>query len=173
LNVPGLIREAEARGVLIEPVAHYFARADAHENVFRMGITSLPIDRIRAGVAALAEVIRDMLGGAQPAGEQGVWLTGSALKETMSGATLLYKTVYGEPCSIELLPDGSMTGRAGYADEDRDAGRWWIEDDRWFRQWNNWAYGEPIGFHTTLDGDRIRWFNTDRRLIDSAVISRP
>jgi len=173
LNVPDLIREAEARGVLIEPVAHYFARADAHENVFRMGITSLPIDRIRAGVAALAEIIRDVMGGVQPAAEQGVWLTGSALREAMAGATLLYKTVYGEPCSIELLPDGTMTGRAGYADEDRDTGRWWIEDDRWFRQWNNWAYGEPIGFHTTLDGDRVRWFNADRRLIDSAVISRP
>ena len=138
-----------------------------------MGITSLPIDRIRAGVAALAEIIRDVMGGVQPAAEQGVWLTGSALREAMAGATLLYKTVYGEPCSIELLPDGTMTGRAGYADEDRDTGRWWIEDDRWFRQWNNWAYGEPIGFHTTLDGDRVRWFNADRRLIDSAVISRP
>ena len=172
LNVPDLIREAEARGVLIEPVTHYFLRDEGHENVFRMGVTSLPIERIRAGVAALAEVVREMSGEGLPT-EQGVWLTGSSLRNTMCGATLLYKTVYGEPCSIELLADGSMTGRAGYANEDRDTGRWWIEGDRWFRKWNSWAYAEPIGFFTALDGDRVRWFNEERRLIDSAVIVRP
>lgn len=171
LNVPDLIREAEARGVLIEPVSHYFAEPSGQENVFRMGITGLPIERIRPGVAALAEVIREL--GAPPSADQtGVWLTGSALRDTMSGATLLYKTVYGEPCTIELMPDGTMVGRSGYANEDRDIGRWWTDEDRWFRQWSNWAYGEPIGFHTAIDGDRVRWFNTDRRLIDSAVIVR-
>jgi len=35
-------------------------------------------------------------------------LSGEALRSTMSGAVLLCKTVYGDPCTIELLPDGRM-----------------------------------------------------------------
>jgi GntR family transcriptional regulator / MocR family aminotransferase len=69
-------------------------------------------------------------------------LRGQALRRAMAGRTLLYSTVYGEPCTIQARADGALVGRAGYANEDRDSGRWWIEGDRWFRQWHSWAYGE-------------------------------
>ena len=99
-------------------------------------------------------------------------LSGERLRAALRGLTLLYKTVYGDPCTIELLPDGRMAGRAGYANEDCDAGRWWTEGDRWYRQWDRWAYGEPAGYHTVIEADRVKWFNTDGVLVDSAVISR-
>jgi GntR family transcriptional regulator/MocR family aminotransferase len=63
-----------------------------------------------------------------------------------------------------------MAGRAGYANEDRDDGRWWIEDDRWFRQWKGWAYGEASGYLTRIEGDRVQWFNAQGRLVDSAIL---
>ena len=66
-----------------------------------------------------------------------------------------------------------MVGRAGYANEDNDRGRWWIEKDRWCRQWNNWAYRETARFHTRIDHDRIQWFNDEGRLVDSAVFVPP
>ena len=100
-------------------------------------------------------------------------MSSAALKKRLAGATLLYKTVYGDPCTIELKEDGRMIGRAGYANEDRDTGRWWVEGDLWCRQWKAWAYGEVSRLYTRIDGDRIQWFRAEGpdtgRLVDSAV----
>ena len=175
LDARDLAREAEARGVLIEPVGHYYAGGHRPKNVFRMGITGLPKERIRDGVAALAEVIRAMTGSDIPVldAQRKAWLSGASLKKRMAGATLLYKTVYGDPCTIELKEDGRMVGRAGYANEDRDTGRWWVEGDQWCRQWKVWAYGEISRLLTRIDGGRIQWFRAEGpeagRLVDSAV----
>ena len=50
LDSRALAREAEARGVLIEPVdAHYAGLAPP--NVFRLGVTGVPETRIRTGIA--------------------------------------------------------------------------------------------------------------------------
>lgn len=174
LDVAALTRVAERRGVLIDPIQQCYAAGDGPRNAFRLGFTSLPATRIRAGIAALAGAIRDTAeGGLEklPMDKRGV-LGGERLRSALRGLTLLYKTVYGDPCTIELLPDGRMAGRAGYANEDCDAGRWWTEGDRWYRQWDRWAYGEPAGYHTVIEADRVKWFNTDGVLVDSAVISR-
>ena len=100
---------------------------------------------------------------------KGKWLSDRELKRILPGATILYKTVYGDPCTIELLRQGQMAGRAGYANEDRDQGRWWIEEGMWCRQWENWAYGEISRFRTRIEGGRIEWFNEQGRLVDSAL----
>lgn len=174
LDVEDVARAAEARGVLIEPVMHYYAGDDAPANVFRMGVTGIPEERIRSGVWELAEVVRDMTGGGKILSDADTECpSGAELRRVMPGATFLYKTVYGDPCTIELLPGGEMNGRAGYANEDRDTGRWWIEDDLWCRQWNNWAYGEVSRFRIRLVGERIQWINARGSVVDSAVFVRP
>jgi GntR family transcriptional regulator/MocR family aminotransferase len=173
LDVEEFAAEAERRGVLIEPVGPYYADSKAPRSIFRLGVTSLPLDRIRQGVAALADLMRDLPGTADAFPETAsARLSGEALRTAMSGATLLCKTVYGDPCTIELLPDGQMVGRAGYANEDCDEGRWWVEGDFWCRQWNRWSYGETSSLMTTIVGDRIGWFDAGGRLVDSAVIRR-
>src|SRR3546814_2295093 len=73
-------------------------------------------------------------------------LRGKALRRAMAGASLLYSTVYGAPCTLEINADGNLAGTAGYAGEDCDRGHWWLEDDRWYRQWRQWAYGEATGY---------------------------
>ncbi len=170
LSVHDLAREAEARGVLVEPVDRYYAAGIPPEPVFRLGVTGIPAARIRDGIAILAEVIR-ALSGSLPRVDLKApgWLTPAELRRQMPGATLLCKSVFGEPCTIELSADGQLIGRAGYANEDRDEGRWWIEEDRWCRQWNTWSYGEVARFRTRLEGERIQWFNDAGRLVDSAV----
>lgn len=179
LDARDLARQAEARGVLVEPVGHYYAAGNGPKNVFRMGITGIPIERIRDGVAVLTDVIRTMTGGDIPHLDvrKRRWMKGPELRRKLAGATLLYKTVYGDPCTIELHEDGAMIGRAGYANEDRDSGRWWIEDDLWCRQWQAWAYGEISRLYTRIDGDRIQWFRAEGpsagRLVDSAVYIPP
>ncbi|HTP40726.1 MAG TPA: GntR family transcriptional regulator [Steroidobacteraceae bacterium] len=167
---PGqLARRAAAVGVLIEPVAPF--GESAH---FCMGVTSLRTERIREGVEKLARLIRtDPLLGSRRIQQEGAHvLKGAALRRALSGATLLYNTAYGEPCTLELRPDGRLIGRAGYSDEDQDTGRWWIEGDRWFRQWRHWAYGESVGYWIGVDNDQIRWFNAEGLLVDTAVIAR-
>lgn len=173
LDVARLAVEAERRGVLIESVGPYYAGGAAPRNIFRLGVTSLPLDRIREGVAILADLMRDLPGVAPafPHSSEGR-LTGAALQTAMSGAMLLCKTVYGDPCTIELHPDGRMTGRAGYANEDCDFGHWWVEDDVWCRQWDRWSYGETASFQTVIVDDRIGWFDANGRLVDSAVVRR-
>nr|HBN55107.1 hypothetical protein [Stenotrophomonas sp.] len=69
--------------------------------------------------------------------------------------------------------DGTLAGTAGYAGEDCDNGHWWIEDDRWYRQWRQWAYGEAAGYALVLDGDQLRLYGEDGRLADTAVLTRP
>ena len=66
--------------------------------------------------------------------------------------------VYGEPVEIHLHADGSMTGHAGLAGEDRDYGRWWLDGDRYVRQWQRWSYAEPASYAVVLDGERIKFY---------------
>lgn len=169
MNAFELARAAATVGVLIEP-----ASEGGQTNVFSMGVTSLPKERIRDGVELLARLIRGdkTLGLRQLQEETAPPLKGKALQRALTGTTLLYNTVYGEPCTIELRSDGVLIGRAGYANEDCDTGRWWIENDLWFRQWENWAYGESLGLITAIDGDQIRWFKPDGLLVDTALIVR-
>src|SRR3546814_19825936 len=79
----------------------------------------------------------------------------------MAGASLLYSTVYGAPCTLEINADGNLAGTAGYAGEDCDSGHWWLEDDRWYRQWRQWAYGEATGYEVVGDGDQMRFYGED------------
>lgn len=171
LDARDIARAAESRGVLIEPVSAYYAGGEAPPHVFRLGVTGIALNRIRDGVATLAETIGDLAGGSIPHLDLGrrEWLCGEELRQAMSGATLLYKTVYGDPCTIELLRDGAMRGRAGFANEDRDEGRWWVEGECWYRQWSTWAYGEASGFITRIEGGQVLWFNLQGKLVDRAL----
>jgi GntR family transcriptional regulator/MocR family aminotransferase len=172
LDARHLVSQAARRGVHVEEVSRYFAGADQPRNCFRMSVRGIPVGRIRPAVAKLAEFVRDIDGGLAERLEaaRGVWLRGEDLRRAMCGARIRLDTVYGDPCTIDLMTEGTMTGRAGYADEDCDTGRWWIDDDRWFRQWKVWAYAEPAGYFTVLDGTTIKWFNGDGRLVNHATL---
>jgi GntR family transcriptional regulator/MocR family aminotransferase len=168
MNSLELARAASGLGVLVEP------DEGNSRNVLRMGVTSVPKESIRAGVELLARLIRgdQRLGSRRLEDDPLRPLTGKALQRALSGKTLLYNTVYGDPCTIHVRSDGALVGRAGYANEGCDTGRWWVEDGRWFRQWQHWAYGEALGLVTIVDGDQVRWFKSDGLLIDTALIVR-
>jgi len=171
-DVANLTREAEKHGILIEPVEHYYANTEHAENCFRMGVTSITADQIRPGVAQLVKLIRSLVKGQVEhlSNTSGRWLTGDELQETMAGATVLYREVYGAPCTIEHLTDGTMNGRLGFANEDRDSGRWRVDGDLFYRKWDRWVYGEETGYFVVIDGDKIKYFNSDKQIVDSAFI---
>ena len=171
-DVANLSVEAERHGILIEPVSRYYADKDHAENCFRMGVTSLVVDKVRPGVERLVELIRELVRGQVEhlTTSSGNWLQGDVLAGAMSGATLLYREVNGWPCTIVYNPDGSMTGTRGFANEDRDAGRWRVDGDRFFRKWDRWVYGEETGYFIVMEGDKIKFFNDDQQIVDSGFV---
>ena len=64
LDVSRLVDEAAHRGVLVEPVEHFYGLARRPLNCFRMGVSGIKEERIRAGVATLAAVVREFTEGA-------------------------------------------------------------------------------------------------------------
>lgn len=171
-DVDHLVQEAMKNGILIEPVGHYYANIEKAENCFRVGVTSLPAEKIRPGITRLVEIIRDIVKGhvEHLDTSSGEWLTGDDLQRALSGATILVPEVYRDSCTIELHADGSMAGRIGYANEDSDTGRWRVEGDRFYRKWNRWNYAEERGYYIVIDGDTLKYFNDDRQVVDSGLI---
>ena len=174
LNVNLLVRAAEAQGVLIEPAEAWFALSDGPKNMFRLGVTSLPVDIIRPGIQKLSSIITQLDNPqfGDDSSKNKDWLTPAKLKSRMKGLTLLNKTVYGEPCTIVLHKNGKMSGRAGYAGEDQDVGRWWVEGDKWVRQWDNWAFSEALSFHVSILEDHLLWLDEQGNEVDRAIISK-
>jgi len=171
-DVGALAKSAAQRGILIEPVRHYYAHEDNAENCFRMGVTSIDIERIRPGVARLVEVIRSRVREQVEhlSTSSGEWLTGDNLKAAMSGATVLDREVDGRPCTYTYHRDGTMTGVLGFSNEEQDTGHWRVDGDRWFRQWKRWNYGEEWGYFIVIDGEQIKFFNEDQQIVDSMFI---
>lgn len=58
LDAVDVARRALERGVVIERGDVYFADQQAHRHHFRLGFASIPLERIRPGVQALGEVVR-------------------------------------------------------------------------------------------------------------------
>jgi GntR family transcriptional regulator/MocR family aminotransferase len=172
IDVEALTEEAARHGILIEPDTHYFAGRRKSRNWFRMGVTSIPRERIREGVRQLRDLMWDLSYGDDVMLDENDpdLLKGEALKRIMTGATLIYRTHFVEASTIVLHQDGSMTGCAGKDDEDRDSGHWWIENDIWHRQWKLWSYGEPEAYRITVKDGKINWYNQSGRLADSAEI---
>ena len=174
IAVENLVTEAAKRGILIEPDSHFYSTRKHPVNYFRLGVTSIPEESIREGVKQLTRLIRDLCADqVEHMDTNDPYLLGaSQLREIMSGAIIMTRTFYGGPCIIELHEDGSMSGRAGHTDEERDTGKWWLEDDIWCRQWKHWGYGDISKLKVTLKDDHIRWWRPEGRLVDSGILQR-
>ena len=172
IKVEKLVHEAAKHGILIEPDHHYYSARKKVRNYFRLGVTSIPAENIREGVNQLTRLIRelsaDRIQYMDP--DDPTLLDAGQLSKIMSNATIITRTFYGAPCTIELHEDGTMTGRSGHADEDCDTGRWWLEGDTWCRQWENWGYGDVSKLRVSLKDEQIRWWRPAGRLVDSGIL---
>jgi GntR family transcriptional regulator/MocR family aminotransferase len=139
-----------------------------------MGISSIPVENIREGVQLLSELIHNLSSDLHEVLDtaSGRRLSGSEIEAEFAGATVLWKDINGAPGIIHYHPDGRAEGRRGYAYENRGEGRWWVEGDVWYRQWERWYFGEPLGFHVVLEGRTIKLFEADRSLSDIGVFLR-
>ncbi len=171
-NVDYFVQEAAEHGILLEPVSHYYQDSSYAENCFRMGVTSIPQKNIVPGVRRLVELIRHLVRGQveQLDSASGDWMRGEALLRIMAGAVIYYEEVYGTVCTITLHADGRMTGQMGSDCSDSDVGTWRVDGDRFYRRWERWNYAAESGYFIVMDGERIKYFNADRQIVDSARI---
>jgi len=174
IEIKELVAEAAKRGILLEPDNHFYSDRQHPGSNFRLGVTGIPEDNIRDGINQLTKLIREMctdqIQQIDPNDRQ--LLNAKQLQEALSGATVMTRTFYGGPCTIELHENGTMTGVSGHTDEENDSGKWWLEGDTWCRQWNEWGYGDISKLQITLNGDHIRWWRPGGRLVDSGIIHR-
>ena len=61
LDTRQLERDAAGHGIVIEPGDVYFMSGDAPRNFFRLGFSSIPVDRIEAGLRLLGRLVREQL----------------------------------------------------------------------------------------------------------------
>lgn len=60
LDARTLVARAAGRGILIEPGDVFFLSDAPPGNFFRLGFSSIPVDRIEPGIEALAGIVRDL-----------------------------------------------------------------------------------------------------------------
>lgn len=175
LDGENLREKAAELGILIEPVRRYFANGDHPGNCFRMGVTSIPNDRIRAGVSKLAHLIHQLTAEYEEklSDATGKLLSDKALQKLLPGVQLECQMVYGVPCTIDLLPDGTMHGITSGIDSETDTGRWWIENGMYWRQWKLWSYSEVKGFYVVVDGNQMKWFDRNYCFVRQLEIKAP
>lgn len=172
VDVDYLAQAAAARGILIEPIRDYYSDSQLAGNYFRLGITSIPEAQIKDGVDQLRDLIESVSANRVETLQdaRGQRLNSHSIRSTLANKTMLCPIAYGDPCSIDVASSGKLSGRAGYANEDCDSGKWWIEGDLWCRQWDRWAWGEVGRYHVVTDKNIFKLFDEQGRLIDQGVL---
>lgn len=91
-------------------------------------------------------------------------LAGDALREVVAGKTVLLHTRVGN-IPITYRANGTMIGRAGelvaYTGQERDRGRWWVQDDKLCQQWETWLEGRAYCATIQQEGLTVHWVRND------------
>ncbi|TKB45389.1 PLP-dependent aminotransferase family protein [Thalassotalea mangrovi] len=172
LNSQQFATQAAKKGILIESVTRYYGRDNKPEYYFRLGVSSIEVEKIRAGVQLLAQIFwQNHENDDEHLPADAVSLSNEQLPDFMADCEFIGRTVFGEPYRIKLFADGTMQGWEGHHNEKTDTGQWWLEGDTWFRQWQKWSYGEVLGFNIAVHSKQIFWLR-DGKLVDSAFFTK-
>ncbi len=87
-------------------------------------------------------------------------LTGDEIKAAFSGAKTSITTGLGTFLHV-WKADGTMTGEEEQTGYWQDEGKWWVNSDRFCRQWTYWIGGKAECFGVTLDGELVKWWRAD------------
>ena len=102
-------------------------------------------------------------------------LTGKALRQAVSGRTVLIETPIGS-FPIRYKGDGTMAGQAplfvASLGSKKDNGQWWIAGDRLCQRWHRWMDAQRYCFRLQRIGAKVHWLRDDG-LSGTATISAP
>jgi len=99
-------------------------------------------------------------------------LSGVEILQLMPSGQLTGVNAYGNPYTITYTADGGMSGVAGKSDEYKDRGKWWVEQDRFCRQYESWLQGKAACFRITLDGSDIGFYDGGDNLVSAGSFER-
>ena len=94
-------------------------------------------------------------------------LSGSKLKEAVSGKTIYLMTPIGAEIPIRYQPNGTMTGRISASlaalggEKASDSGRWWVVREQLCQQWNSWSDSRSHCYKLRTDGGKVTWRRND------------
>ena len=90
--------------------------------------------------------------------------TGEALRQAMSGRTVLIETQIGA-FPIRYKSDGTMTGQApafvASLGTEKDRGQWRVADDRLCQRWHRWLDAKQYCFKLERVGATVHWLRDD------------
>ena len=175
LNVVEFANMLEARGVLLEPSTRFYHEPrEAEGHAFHLSIQAIPFRLIEEGVDILAKTMLESLSGKLESIDDVAAdvLSSEQIVPRMAGLKFLGRNPLGEPYEITLHDDGSMSGVANRdtPDVEFDQGRWWTNEDLWFRQWDNWNFGRKAAFRIAIQGRVIKWIRPNGTILHSAII---
>ncbi len=97
----------------------------------------------------------------------GEHLSGAQIEQMLLNGTIQGKN-RGNPYTITYGDGGMMSGVAGKNDEFSDTGKWWVEGDRFCRQYKKWVDGAAACFDFVLEDGNFKWYDTDGMLFDKS-----
>jgi GntR family transcriptional regulator/MocR family aminotransferase len=173
LDVFELVDRAQHRGILLDRPQSYLL-AGYPKNGFRLSINCIDLDQIRPGLTELSKLIKEMLSGFRETlnSATGERLSSSEIESVFPGSALLGTTAYGDAYTVQIHEGGVIDIVYDNAAGDTDSGRWWVENNQWWRQFSKSTYGEPRGFYVVLQENMIKWFDDDGDLVDTEVFIR-
>ena len=77
-------------------------------------------------------------------------LTGVEIKSMFTNARVYYRIQQWDGIT-DYKSDGAMSGTLG---DQSDTGRWWVEGDKYCRQWKRWNDGKKRCATVVINGDR-------------------
>jgi hypothetical protein len=86
------------------------------------------------------------------------------LPQVVSGKTVLLHTRVGD-IPITYRANGTMVGRSGdlvaFTGQERDRGKWWVQDGMLCQQWETWLEGRAYCAMIFQDGPTFHWVRSD------------
>ncbi|MEM7291842.1 MAG: hypothetical protein AAF420_00440 [Pseudomonadota bacterium] len=97
-------------------------------------------------------------------------LDGAAIKVLFAGKSISGVNSFGNPYRVEYLKDGNMDGVAGFNNEYVDTGRWWIDGDKFCRQYSTWFEGVAGCYGISVEGDSVRFHGDDGNVLSESIL---
>ncbi|MCE0494093.1 MocR-like pyridoxine biosynthesis transcription factor PdxR [Vibrio salinus] len=163
-----LERLAEQHGILINSGSQYYYDRK-HSNSFRLSFQSIKNDNIREGIALLSRLAKTIMPIERLDECQTAPLDGKAIRELLTGKTMLTKDCFNIPYRITYQPDGKMTGLSDRPN-DTDEGYWWIENNKLMYQWRNWQFADIRRITVVIDDDKLKRFDEEGFYIGDATL---
>lgn len=102
------------------------------------------------------------------AGEEATVLTGSKLRDAVSGKTVYLMTTIGAEIPIRYMPNGTIRGTIsaslaalGGESVESDIGRWWVTNEQLCQQWKNWSGSRSHCYRFRTTGAAVQWRRND------------